>query len=177
MRKPGYGSMVFAALFCLGAVHAKGAVDDPGASVREAYALTVRSFDATGDEESPQGPRHREQLMSKRLARLFAHDDQYMDESGNVGNLDYDPFIGGQDGSIDKLKVSVASQSGDKATVFADFLSFGEPVRVEFAMVRENGRWVIDDISNTTDGESFKAGDLLSQPYDCGSFIDKPCRP
>jgi hypothetical protein len=99
-----------------------------------------------------------------------------MEESGDEGNLGSDPFVSGQAGGVENLRINVGSQEGDKATVFADFRSLGEPVRVEFAMLRENGRWVIDDIANTIDKKPFKVGDLLSRPYECGSFMKKPCK-
>jgi hypothetical protein len=123
--------------------------------------------------EPPWRPPNRDKLMSKRLAWLFARDDQFMKESGDEGNLGSDPFISGQDGGVEDLKVTVGSQEGDKATVFADFRSLREQVRVEFAMVRENGRWVIDDITNTVDKHSFKVGDLLSQPYVWRDNLDR----
>jgi hypothetical protein len=176
MSKVGRGLAVLAAVWLFGSACAWAAGDGPDATVRRAYAVTIRELASQGKVEPPWRPPHRDQLMSKRLAGLFARDDQFMKESGDVGHIDSDPFISGQDGEVKNLKVSIGSQEGDKATVFADFRSFGESVRVGFAMVRENGRWVIDDITNTVDKQSFRVGDLLSQPYDCGSFMKKPCK-
>lgn len=165
-----------AALSLLGGTHAWAAGDGPDATVRRAYAVTMRELASQGKVEPPWRPPNRDKLMSRRLAGLFARDDQFMQESGDEGNLGSDPFMSGQDGGVKGLKVTVGSQNGDKATVFADFRSLGDQVRVEFAMVRENGRWVIDDITDTMDKQRVKVGDLLSQPYDCGSFMKKPCK-
>ncbi len=176
MSKVGHGLAALAALSLFGSACAWAAGDGPDATVRRAYAVTIRELASHGKAEPPWRPPYRDELMSKRLAGLFARDDQYMEESGDEGNIDSDPFIGGQDGDVKNLKVTIGSQEGDKATVFADFRSLGKSVRVGFAMVRENGPWVIDDITNTVDKQSFRVGDLLSQPYDCGSFMNKPCK-
>ena len=32
------------------------------------------------------------------------------------------------------------------------------------------------DITDTVDKKPYRVGDLLSQPYDCGSFMNKPCK-
>jgi len=176
MSKVERGLAVLAALSLFGWAYAWAAADGPDATVRRAYAVTMRELASQGKVEPPWRPPNRDKLMSKRLARLFARDDQFMKESGDEGNLGSDPFISGQDGGVEDLNVTVGSQEGDKATVFADFRSLSEQVRVEFAMVRENERWVIDDITNTVDQHSFKVGDLLSQPYACGSFMKKPCK-
>jgi len=176
MSNPRRGLAALAALSLFGSACAWAAGDGPDATVRRAYAVTIRELASQGKAEPPWRPPHRDQLMSKRLAGLFARDDQFMEESGDVGHIDSDPFISGQDGGVKNLKVTIGSQQGDKATVFADFRSLGEPVRVGFAMVRENGRWVIDDITNTVDKQPFRVSDLLSQSYDCGSFMKKPCK-
>jgi len=176
MSKTRRGLAALAALSLFGSVWALAAGDGPDATVRRAYAVTMRELASEGKVEPPWRPPNRDKLMSKRLAGLFARDDQFMEESGDEGNLGSDPFISGQDGGVENLRVNIGSQRGDKATVFADFRSLGKPVRVEFAMMRENGRWVIDDITNTVDKKPFKVSDFLSQPYACGSFMKKPCK-
>ncbi len=180
MSRTRFGLAVLTMLSLLGFAAAQTAERGPDATVRDAYAVTIKQLATESDvkhrTEPPFRPPHRQKLMSKRLNRLFARDEQFMKESGDEGNLGSDPFISGQDGGVEKLKVTVGSQEGDKATVFADFVSLGEQTRVEFSMIRENGRWVIDDITNTMEGKPFKIGDLLSQPYECGSFMKKPCK-
>ncbi|MDR6869691.1 hypothetical protein J2Y55_000684 [Bosea sp. BE125] len=158
---------------------AYAAETSPEATVREAYAITIRELaDIEAGKKAiqpPFRPPHRQRLMTKELSALFARDEQFMKESGDQGNIGSDPFISGQDGEVKQLRVTVAERSVASATVFADFISFG-PVRVTFRMKLEDGRWRIDDIVNRMEGKDYTVRSQLSQPYDCGSFMKKPCK-
>jgi hypothetical protein len=157
---------------------AYAAETSPEATVREAYAITIRELadiEAGKTAQPPFRPPHRQRLMTKELSALFARDEQFMKESGDQGNIGSDPFISGQDGEVKQLRVTVAERSVASATVFADFISFG-PVRVTFRMKLEDGRWRIDDIVNRMEGKDYTVRSQLSQPYDCGSFMKKPCK-
>jgi hypothetical protein len=159
----------------LHAAAAFAAEPTPDATVRKAYAATQKTLDGGG--EPPWRPPHRDQLMSKSLAALFARDDRYQDESGEIGHIGADPFIQGQDGEVKNLKVTVTQPpAGGKALVTASFRSFGKPVTVQFKMIRENGGWRIDDIVDQFEGKDYSIRAALSQPYDCGSFMGKPCK-
>lgn len=46
---------------------------------------------------------------------------------------------------------------------------------VRFLLVEQGGGWRIDDIVNRIDGKAYSIRAAL--PYDCGSFIGKPCKP
>ena len=144
----------------------------PSGPVKDAYAITVRTLSGSG--KPPWRPPHRDKLMSSSLAALFARDDLYQDESGEIGHVDADPFISGQDGEVKKLSLDTIPVAAGKATVQATFRSFGKPVTVLFKMVRENGGWRIDDIVNTVEGKDYSVRAELSQPYECGSFMGKP---
>ncbi len=162
----------------VGAGAADAAETSPEATVREAYAVTIRELadiEAGKPAKPPFRPPHRQRLMTKELSALFARDEQFMKESGDQGNIGSDPFISGQDGEVKQLRVTVAERSTGSATVFADFVSFG-PVRVTFRMKLEDGRWRIDDIVNRMEGKDDTVRSQLSQPYDCGSFMRKPCK-
>jgi hypothetical protein len=157
---------------------AYAAETSPEATVREAYAITIRELadiEAGKPAKPPFRPPYRQRLMTKELSALFARDEQFMKESGDQGNIGSDPFISGQDGEVKQLRVTVAERSVASATVFADFISFG-PVRVTFRMKLEDGRWRIDDIVNRMEGKDYTVRSQLSQPYDCGSFMKKPCK-
>ena len=56
------------------------------------------------------------------------------------------------------------------------FRSFKQQVTVRFRMIEEGGGWRIDDIINRCEGKDYSVRDMLSQPYDCGSFMNKPCK-
>lgn len=143
----------------------------PDATVRKAYQITQKTLDGSG--EPPWRPPHRERLFSKSLAAMFARDDRYQDESGEIGHVAADPFIQGQDGEVRDLRIAVTQPpAGGKAQVTARFRSYGQNVTVVFRMVEEGGGWRIDDIGTGKNAIRHE----LSQPYDCGSFVGKPCR-
>lgn len=146
----------------------------PRGPVAEAYAITVKTLKGTG--KPAWRPPHRDRLMSRELAALFARDDLYQEESGEMGQIGADPFLNGQDGEIKKLSLDTIPVGPGKATVIASFRSFGKPVAVQFRMVRENGGWRIDDIIDQLDGKDYSVREALAQPYDCGSFMGKPCK-
>lgn len=175
MRKAVAGSVIALAM-AAGAVLAADAT--PEAPVREAYAVTIRQFAPDAKNVAPPWrPPHRDTLMSKGLAALFARDDLFQKESGDMGHVDADPFISGQDGEVKNLRVTVTERpKSGKAVVTAAFNSFKQPVSVRFRMIEEGGAWRIDDIVNRHDGKDYGMREALSQPYQCGSFMKKPCK-
>lgn len=153
---------------------AAAAESTPEATVKQAYAATIRSLATTGPRAAPPAwrPPHRDMLMSRSLAALFARDDLYQDESGEMGNIGADPFLNGQDGEVKNLRVVATGKPADGlAFVTASFQSLGKPVKVPFRMILEGGAWRIDDIGTGSDS----IREALSQPYECGSFMKKPC--
>ncbi|WP_336811142.1 hypothetical protein [Bosea sp. MMO-172] len=146
----------------------------PSGPVKEAYAITVKTLAGRG--APPWRPPHRDKLMTRDFAALFARDDLFQDEAGEMGHIGAAPFINGQDGEVKKLSLDTIPVAAGKATVLTNFRSFGKPVVVEFRMLRENGGWRIDDIVNSFEGKAYSVREQLSQPYDCGSFMGKPCK-
>jgi len=171
VRRFGMAAFSIAALAAMSALAADTTPDGP---VKDAYAITIKTLAGAG--EPPWRQPHRDRLMSKSLAALFARDDLYQEESGEIGHVGADPFISGQDGEVKNLRVTVTEPPANgKALVTASFRSFRQPVSVRFRMVEENGFWRIDDIVNRVEGKDYPVRAELSQPYECGSFMKKPC--
>jgi len=83
--------------------------------------------------------------LSPRLRSLIAADKAYA--KGEVGRLDFDPIIDGQDWKLSGLKVTLVSQSSDTAAIVdATFLNLGSKERIRFTLVRADGKWLIDEI-------------------------------
>ena len=161
--------------FLLAAASAHAGDETPAGTVMDAYAVTRKTLASSGPP--PWRPPHRDKLMSKGLAALFARDDLYQDEAGEIGHIGADPFINGQDGEVKLLKVNVVEEpENGRALVNASFRSFKQQVTVRFRMIEEGGGWRIDDIINRFEGKDYSVRDMLSQPYDCGSFMNKPCK-
>ncbi len=87
-------------------------------------------------------------MYSKRLQALIDKDEAET-PAGEVGRMDWDPFVDGQDWEVTGLKISQVYQSGGEARVRAVFANFGEPRNILFNLVREDGKWRIDDIAET----------------------------
>ena len=161
--------------FLLAAASAHAGDKTPAGTVMDAYAVTRKTLASSGPP--PWRPPHRDKLMSKGLAALFARDDLYQDEAGEIGHIGADPFINGQDGEVKLLKVNVVEEpENGRALVNASFRSFKQQVTVRFRMIEEGGGWRIDDIINRFEGKAYSVRDELSKPYDCGSFMNKPCK-
>ncbi len=168
--------LIIAATLSGGALAAPAGPETP---VREAYAITTRQLAGSGGKPvaAPWQKPHRDRLMTASLATLFARDELYQEEAGEMGHLGADPFLSGQDGEVKSLKITVTEPPAHgKAQVTASFRSFKQPVSVRFRMVEEGGAWKIDDIVNRVEGQDYAVRDLLSQPYECGSFMKKPCK-
>lgn len=171
------GAMACAML--LAAMPVRAAEPGPEAPVREAYAVTIKQLASNGPTpvQPPFRPPHRQRLMTKELSALFARDELFMKESGDQGHVGADPFISGQDGEVKNLRVTVTeAPANGRALVTASFRSFKQPVSVRFRMVEEGGAWRIDDIVNRIEGKDYPIRAELSQPYECGSFMKKPCK-
>ncbi len=153
--------------------------DDPSAPVREAYRLERESLDQhwTSGRKPPWRAPHRDKLFSKRFAELWATDERYSEATNDIGNIDADPFIAAQDHEADVLHdlvIDVVKQRSNRAEVRARFTNLG-PVTVRFVVIRERGRWVIDDILNTEDGTVYSAAKALAQPYACSEAWKERC--
>jgi hypothetical protein len=65
----------------------------------------------------------------------------------DMGPVDFDPLVAGQDFSVSKLEIS-GSAAGDAVTVTARFDNFTTPTEVRFRMVPEGGAWKIDNVTH-----------------------------
>jgi hypothetical protein len=110
---------------------------DPVAYIRAIYAAYTRSGEP---------PAWYEQNYSARLRKLVDADQKEAKANGDAGKFDWDPFINGQDWKLSALEVLLVSRSGEGAVVDARFHSLGTEQDIRFILVRESGKWAIDDI-------------------------------
>jgi hypothetical protein len=132
---------VFAALLlmlCVGDVAPAQTAGDPVAVVRGLYPAY----------EHGKPPMLEKQPFSARMRKLLAADRAYA--KGEVGRLDFDPIINGQDWKIADLSVTLVSQAQDKAVVEATFNNLGEAEDLRYDLVHGGGRWLIDEIQSMT---------------------------
>jgi len=107
----------------------------PKAAPARSPVLTVQALYAALPRPTPPD------LLSRRLRALLARD-----EARQERNLDFEWRSGGQDSpDITAFRLHVARIKGDAAVVEATFYNRGERRFRRFMMVREGGRWVVDD--------------------------------
>ncbi len=81
------------------------------------------------------------------LAALMIKDIRDAAKTHDVGTLDSDPFIGGQDWEISGVTIAVTDTAADKATATAKFLCFKMPTTVLYDLVKLKQGWRIADIT------------------------------
>lgn len=99
-------------------------------------------------------------VYSTRLQGLIDADAKSTPE-GEVGKIDWDVFVNGQDWELSDLKIALVSENGDRAEVSASFNNLGEPKEMLFDLAREGGRWLIDDVQSIKPGERWTMSKIL----------------
>jgi Protein of unknown function (DUF3828) len=80
------------------------------------------------------------------LAALMIKDRKDADRRGEVPNLDWDPFISGQDWEIGAVDVDTRDSAADKASATVSFRNFDMPTKMVFDLVKLKAGWRIADI-------------------------------
>ncbi len=140
----------------LAAVAPALAYDDPKALVDAIYThYTDRDFDWSSFDDAS--------IRSRELNELFARDADQSD--GEVGRIDYDPYINAQDYELSDLVVSDSKVDGDHATIDVSFTNFDYRVNLTYALVKESDGWKVDDVKSLdASGEWMSLHDLLAAP-------------
>jgi hypothetical protein len=126
----------------------------------------IKAIYKTYEEDKAQ-PKH---IYSKRLQALIDKDEKETPE-GMVGRIDWDVFVDGQDWKLTELKITLISKSAEIAQVRAMFKNFGAPSNMLFDLVREDGRWRVDDVTKTLPPRWTMSKILLDAP---DAFPDAP---
>ena len=101
-------------------------------------------------------------LQSKRLNDLFEADSR--EANGEIGRIDFDPFINGQDYDVSKVEVSGPAYAAGKALVRVNVVNFGRPDEFGILLVKEGNAWKVDDVWNDGDDYSYDLLDILQSP-------------
>lgn len=112
--------------------------DTPESLIEALYAYDTAETEA--DAPSPYSP-----FLSRGLNRLLQADRDATPE-GELGALDFDPVINGQDGAAEDIELSPPIVFDDIAELEVSFTN-GEPVTLYYTLVRERGSWRVDDIA------------------------------
>ena len=118
------------------------AYSDPEALITAIYQTYTDI--APGEDGTPEV----EGVYSARLQALLDKDAKETPE-GEVGRIDWDVFVDGQDWQLTELKIVPVSKEATRAKMRATFKNFGEPRDLLYSLVLEDGHWRIDDIQET----------------------------
>jgi hypothetical protein len=80
------------------------------------------------------------------LAALMVKDQRIAAKRGEVGLLDFDPFIDAQDWEISNFDIAVDDGATGKATATVKFANFDKPATVRLDLVKVKNDWRIADV-------------------------------
>ena len=120
------------------------------ASDPEAKALLEGIYAAYIGEESSglwfETKEDAAKVFTPELAALHGADLKEAEDSGEIGRLDFDPFINGQDWAVESVVVQVQDTGADTAVGEARFNNFDAANIVRYDLVKTADGWRIDDI-------------------------------
>ncbi|MBD8064192.1 DUF3828 domain-containing protein [Devosia sp. PTR5] len=125
--------------------------DSPDALL-EAFYAPYLSGDFPDDDAS---------FRSAALNALYAADAEAT-PPGELGALDFDPYIDGQDYEISNLEIGSPSISGETATVEVRFDNFDQPTSLTYDLVLENGGWKIDDVASENPEFPYRLSEIFA---------------
>lgn len=112
-------------------------------------------------------------IRSQQSGRLNALYDADAREAGDdIGRIDFDPYVNGQDYDISKLVIHPPYLAGGKAVVNVTFSNMDTPQDLGILLVKEGMAWKVDDIWTTAEDYSYDLLDLLQAPLDTGGAAD-----
>ena len=124
---------------------------DTPQALLEAFYAPYFSGEFTEDE-SP--------FFSDELEALYAADAEATPE-GEIGALDFDPFVDGQDFELTDFEIGAPGIAGDYASADVTFNNMGRPTTLAYEFVLENGSWQIDDVVSTSPENPYRLSEIL----------------
>lgn len=126
--------------------------DSPAALLEALYA---------GYQPPNEFPPDQSPLRSERLNALYEADQKEAD--GEIGRIDFDPFVNGQDYQITNLVIGEPYLAAGRAVVKVTFENMGTPQELGYSLVKEDG-WKVDDVWYAGDDFSYDLLDILQAP-------------
>jgi Protein of unknown function (DUF3828) len=146
-------------------VAAFGAVSAPpplgmraSAADASARAFVTDIYDAYKGKDAKGHPLDNESAIRRyfepSLAALMVKDQKIAAKRGEVGLLDFDPFIDAQDWEISNFDIAVDDSAPGKAIATVKFTNFNKPATVRLDLVKVKNDWRIADITWLRDGKA-----------------------
>jgi len=100
------------------------------------------------------GERAIRRYFEPSLAALMVKDQKAAARRGEVGMLDFDPFIDAQDWEISDFDIDVRDAAPGNASATVKFANLGEPRSIGLELVKIKNDWRIGDITWLRDGKA-----------------------
>lgn len=148
--------IVLVAMMMLAAPALAQPIADPVAYVKKTYQLLA------ADKYHPDDP----STFTPRLKALF--DLEKKDAGGEVGRLDFDYWINGQDGKVSNVSVKGVPVEGakDREVVIATFHNIDRQDEIHFYFEKIAGHWLLDDVRAVKGGEAWTLSLILKYGWD-----------
>ena len=101
-------------------------------------------------------------FRSEALNALYAEDLENTPE-GEIGAIDFDPYVDGQDYEIADLVIGEPVVTGDTAVVVVTFTNFGAPRQITFDLVEESGGWKVDDLEGVSPEFTYRLSTIFEE--------------
>ncbi len=133
----------FAASLLLAGAPASVDATGPVAFVRDIY----RAYEGARAKGQPMADRPaRRRLFTPSLAKLIDDDYEPAERRGEVGILNFDPFVKAQDFEVDAVAVRTEPTGPGRAPATVTYTNFGQPATTRLDLVQGRGGWRIDEI-------------------------------
>ncbi len=125
----------------------------------EALLDALYSFDT--DSAGDDAPSPYSAFFSDHLNEMLQADIDNTPD-GEVGAIDFDPVIAGQDGKASNVEISEPILLDDRAELEVQFRN-GEEVTLYYTLVKEHGGWKVEDIADQQGEQPWSLSALLSE--------------
>jgi hypothetical protein len=141
--------------------------NDPVAIVTAIYTRAAKGKGDSGGAFVIENKAAKAKYLSKSLVDLWARADANTPK-GDVGPVDFDPVTNSQEPDIKSFKVAAEKLEADKALIAVTLTGHTARAKpsddiIRYKFVRDDGKWKIDDISGTLDGEAWSIRDMLAE--------------
>jgi hypothetical protein len=141
--------------------------NDPVAIINAIYTRAAKGKGDGGGAFIIENDAAKAKYLSKSLVALWARADANTPK-GDVGPIDFDPVTNSQEPDVKSFKAVTDKLEADNAVIVVTIT--GRTARakpsddiIRYNFVRDDGKWKIDDISSTLDGEAWSIRDILSE--------------
>jgi Protein of unknown function (DUF3828) len=139
---------------------------DPVAILTAIYTRAAKGKGNSGGGFVIEDKAAKAKYLSKSLVDLWARADANV-QKGDVGPIDFDPVTNSDEPDVKSFKVAPEKLETDTAVIAVTITSRMARAKpsddvVRYKFVREDGKWKIDDISSTSDGEAWSIRDILA---------------